>query len=217
MNARKLITLILSTATLIAPSVAHADEAIGGANYGPPPEAPATPSDMPAQRLALHVAPALFVPVGNLADATQALGGGLVGIDYRLSSHATFTLRGGYLAAVADQDQTIAGLHIKSSLDFAPVLGGVKWYIAQPNEGVFFATEGGAIFATGSTRMLGQAGNIPVNVALSGSSTNFGAGAYVGYETGRWDFRAGVLTLDVGHPSNSTGVMATASLSFAQF
>jgi hypothetical protein len=219
MKSRTLVSIILSTAALVAPSLAHADNS-DPTNYTPPPapaEAPAKPGDVPAQRLALHVAPAFFAPIGNLSDATQALGGGLAGIDYRLSSHATLTIRGGYLAALASQDQTIAGMRVQSSLDIAPVLGGVKWYILQPNEGFFFATEGGAIVAIGSTRVAGQAGNVPVTVNSSGSDTHFGAGAYLGIETGRWDFRAGMLTLDVGHVGNSTGVMASASLAFAQF
>ena len=51
----------------------------------------------------------------------------------------------------------------------------------------------------------------------SGSQTNRGAATSLGYQTGSGDLRAGVMSLDVGHASNSMGAMATAALSLAKF
>ncbi len=218
MNPRQLLCALLTTATLAAPSVARADNS-DPTNYTPPPapaEAPAKPGDMPAERLALHIAPAFFVPLGNLADATQAGGGALAGIDYRLSPHLVLTMRGGYVSTF-EQSRAIAGYTLKSSVDFAPFLGGIKWFFAEPNEGVFFAGEAGPVLAIVSMRVQGQTSATPVDVAASGSQTNFGAAASFGYQTGRWDLRAGVVSLDMGHASNTMGVMATAAIAFAQF
>ena len=106
---------------------------------------------------------------------------------------------------------------MKSSVDFAPFLGGLKWFLAEPNEGVFFAGEAGPVLAIGSSRILGSAGNVPINVQGAGSTTNLGAAASIGYQAGRWDLRIGALSLDVGHADKSMGAMATAALSFAQF
>ncbi len=218
MNPPKLLYTLLSAAALVAPSVARADMN-DPTNYSPPAapaEAPAKPGDMPAERLALHIAPAFFVPIGNLGEATQAGGGALAGIDYRVSAHFVLTMRGGYVSTF-EQDRTIAGLTLKSNIDFAPFLGGIKWFFAEPNEGVFFAGEAGPVLAIGSSRIQGSAGNMPINVQGSGSTTNLGAAASIGYQTGRWDLRAGVLSLDVGHADKSMGVMATAAIAFAQF
>ncbi len=219
MNPRHIICTLLTTAALALPSMASADTS-DPTNYTPPPapvEAPTKPVDgMPAERLALHIAPAIFVPFGTLADATQAGGGVLAGVDYRLSTSFVLTLRGGYVATF-EQERSVAGFTLKSSVDFAPFLGGIKWYLAEPNEGIFFAGEAGPILAIGSSRILGNAGNVPINVQGSGSQTNLGATASFGYQTGMWDLRLGAVSLDVGHADKSMGLMATAALSFAKF
>lgn len=218
MNPRTIVCAVLSTVALSLPSAARADNS-DPTNYTPPPapaEAPPQPGDMPAQRLALHIAPALFVPFGALADATQAGGGALAGLDYRLSPRFVLTLRAGYVSTF-EKDQTIAGFLVKSSVDFAPFLGGIKWFLAEPNEGVFFAGEAGPVLAIGTSRFQGSAANVPINVQGSASQTNLGAVASLGYQTGAWDLRLGALSLDVGHADKSMGVMATAALSFAKF
>src|SRR2546422_973143 len=85
----------------------------------------------------------------DAAGVTQMGGGALAGLDVRLSPRFVLTLRGGYVSSF-EKEQTIGGLSMKSSVDFAPFLGGIKWYLAEPNEGVFFAGEAGPILAIGS-------------------------------------------------------------------
>ena len=219
MKPRSLISVILAAAAVALPSIAHADDS-DPTNYRPPPapaEAPTKPADpMPDERFALHVAPALFMPFGALADATGAVGGALAGLDYRISSRFVLTFRGGYVSTF-EKEQPVAGLTMKSSVDFAPFLGGLKWFLAEPNEGIFFAAEAGPVLAIGSTRIQGGAANVSVDVRGSGSQTNLGGAASFGYQTGSWDLRASLVSLDLGHADKSMGLMASASLAFAQF
>ena len=85
MNPQNVIRILLSTAALALPSIAHADT-MDPTNYSLPPapaEAPTKPADgMPGERVALHIAPVFFVPFGSLADATQAGGGVFAGLDW---------------------------------------------------------------------------------------------------------------------------------------
>lgn len=220
MNPRNVICLLLSTSALALPSLASADNS-DPTNYTPPPapaEAPTKPGDdgMPADRLALRIAPAVFVPLGSLADATQMGGGVFAGLDYRLSQHFVLTMRGGYVTTF-EQEHSLGGFTMKSSVDFAPFLGGIKWYLAEPNEGIFVAGEAGPVLAIASARFQGSAGNTPINSQASGSQTNFGSAASLGYQTHRWDLRASFVSLDLGHADKSRGVMATAAIAFAQF
>ncbi len=95
MNPRRIIYTLLTTAALALPSMASADTS-DPTNYTPPAPAEApTAHDAIPQKLALHLEPIAFVPVGSLGDVTGIGAGVMGGIEIRLSPSVSVTGRAG--------------------------------------------------------------------------------------------------------------------------
>jgi hypothetical protein len=218
MNRAVIAALVAATTTLVATSAtsAHA-EFVPEPPPAPTAEAPkADVRDPLAERFALHLDPVVLVPFGALSDATGIGAGAMLGGEYRVSPSLSFTGRVGYISGM-EQQRSVADFQLASSIDTAPFLGGIKYYVIEAQEGLFLSAELGAIYVHGTARVVGHAGSTNVDANASGSATNFGGLLSAGYQAGRWDLRAGLLAHDAQHIDSSSALVASVGCSFAQF
>ena len=188
-------TLILGTTSL-----AHADDS--------PPVADAAPAGRPS-RAHVDAEPAVALPVGDLAQVTGPALGGFVGGSYALDDRWEIVGRAGYLWGASTNLQ-VAGLSMGSSLSYAPVLAGARYYLLDPGAvRLYLAAEAGAVLVVASES--GTGGD------SSGSSLYFGGAASVGMQVDLLDLRAGLLTADVGHAGTSTSALMTLGFRFGAF
>jgi hypothetical protein len=153
--------------------------------------------------------PGVALPLGDLALATGPALGGFVGGSYALDDRWEVVGRAGYLWGASTKMQ-VAGVSIGSSLSYAPVLAGARYYLLDPGAvRLYLAAEAGAVLVVASENGTGGDG--------SGSSLYLGGAASVGMQVDLLDLRAGLLTADLGHAGTSTSALMTLGFRFAAF
>lgn len=208
MFARIATTAAFALALLIASRTARADEA-------PQPPA-ATPdktgaSEEQSPRVHIDAEPAIAIPFAPLATATGPGIGGLVGGGYTLSDRWELVGHAGYLAGASTSTQ-VAGVSVSSSLSYAPLLGGVRYYFVDP--GVvrpYLMVEAGPVLVSSSV----SAGSSDSSGSSSASSLQVGGAASLGLQLDIIDVRAALFNADVGHAGNSASTLLTLGFRFA--
>jgi hypothetical protein len=155
------------------------------------------PDEMPVERTALAVAAVPVLPIGNFGDAFAFGIGATIGVDYAVHPHVQVLGRTGYVHHLPK-----AG--IDASLGALPIWAGAR-YTFGVGDGAYL--EG----TTGPTVLFGRLGNV------SDSEVKLGAALGGGYRIARLDVGARFVFWDVGHASDSMGLMATAGFTFASF
>jgi len=116
-------TLALVAASLLGTTTALADDA------PPTPAGGEEPRPVPSQEAPhtyrLLAEPVVTVPLGAFAQVTGPGVGALIGGDYRLSDAWRLTARAGYVQG-SETSIPVAGLSLKSSVSYAPVLAGAR-------------------------------------------------------------------------------------------
>jgi len=182
------------------PSEAPASAAPGDAN------APA-----PKPSVVLDAAPAVALPYGDLVNATGPALGGMFGLSYSLDDRWDFVAQGGYLAGATASYQ-LAGVTASSSLSYAPMLAGVRYYFSGPAFVRLFAlAESGVVVVNGSSSASSGVGSS----MTSGVSPYIGGSASIGMQFDILELRAGLLTADIGHPGTSTSGLLSLGFRFA--
>jgi hypothetical protein len=200
---------ILALATLAAPRSARADEALAT----PPASPDKTGSEAMPPRFHIDAEPSAALPIGSLAAATGPALGGFIGVGRTLDDRWELVGHAGYLAGTATSLQ-IAGGSVSSSLSYAPLLGGVRYYLTDPSAIRLYAmAEAGVVLVNGSSTAVGN----DVAAADSGSSVYFGGAASIGLQLDVMDLRAGLLTADLGHAGSSTSGLLSLGFRFASF
>jgi hypothetical protein len=146
MNRSFIAALVAATTTLVATTATSAR-----ADFVPePPPAPteeAAPKadvrDPLVDRFAIHLDPVVNVPFAPLSDDTGIGAGAMLGGEYRVSPSLSFTAHCGYISGM-DQRRRVADFQLASSIDTAPVLGGIKYYAVDAQEGLFLSAEFGS-------------------------------------------------------------------------
>ncbi|HEX8796608.1 MAG TPA: hypothetical protein VF765_36910 [Polyangiaceae bacterium] len=191
----------LALILLLGPSLARADEA------PPPPDAAAVVEGPP--RVHIDAEPGVALPLGDLAHVTGPAIGGLVGGGYTLGDRWELVGRTGYLWGTSTRLQ-VPGVSVGSSLSYAPVLAGVRYWVLDAGTIRPYAmAEAGAFLVIAGTT--GSGGD------TSGSSLYAGGAASLGLLVDVLDLRVGLLTADLGHAGTSTSALATLGFRFAAF
>jgi hypothetical protein len=203
---RSLIAATLFASLMLSSSIALADESD---NRTPAPPAPTVASTH------MGVAPIVMLAVGARSDSAGPGLGAAIELERALGVSMSVTGRVAYLHCL-DQTQTIlAGTGaITTSQDLVPVFVGLKYYPAN-ERGFYLAPELGIVYASSSASGTATVGGGSVNTAVSGSGTSVAAAASAGLALGRWDARAGMVALDLGHPDTGLAVMASLAYAFA--
>jgi len=187
------LTLILGTTSL-----ARADDS--------PPVPDAAPGTHPS-RGHVDAEPGVALPLGDLATVTGPALGGFIGGSYALDERWEIVGRAGYMWGASTKMQ-VAGVSMGSSLSYAPVLAGARYYLLDPGAvRLYLAAEAGTVLVVSSESGPGGDG--------SGSSFYVGGAASVGLQVDLLDLRAGLLTADLGHAGTSTSALMTLGFRFA--
>jgi hypothetical protein len=213
-HAALALTLALGLVTL-APAARGAEAPSTGRQL--PNDATAAPSRS-GDDSSFRIAPFVLVPIGRFEKATGVGVGALVGFEYRAAKEVAFTGSVGYVAGL-DRVAEAGPLRLSSSVSALPVLGGAKWSVqgAAP-EGLYLAMQAGVFMLTANAQVSGGTGPLEsANMRASNSTMRFGGGMFVGYQLGRFDLRAGALTLDFGSADASTSLALGASYSLVDF
>lgn len=175
-------------------------------------EAPAAPATTEAKpRAHVDAAPVAALPLGDLASSTGPALGGMLGVSYDLDDRWDLVFHGGYLAGATTSYQ-LAGVSVSSSLSYAPVLGGVRYYLVDPGAiRPYASAEAGAMFVNASSSASSGAGS----AAGSGVSTYLGGAVSLGLQLDVLDVRAGLMTADLGHAGTSTSGLLSLGFRFA--
>ena len=172
--------------------------------------AEATPSST-KPRVHIDAAPVAALPIGDLASATGPALGGMLGVAYDLDDRWGLVFHGGYLAGASTSYQ-LAGVTVSSSISYAPVLGGVRYYFVDPGAIRPYAlAEAGAMFVNVSSSASSSAGS----AGGSGESTYLGTTVSLGLQLDILDLRAGLMTADIGHAGTSTSGLLSLGFRFA--
>jgi hypothetical protein len=172
--------------------------------------AEATPSST-KPRVHVDAAPVAALPIGDLATTTGPALGALLGVSYDLNDRWDLVFHGGYLAGATTSYQ-LAGVSVSSSLSYAPLLGGVRYYFVDPGAIRPYAmAEAGAMFVNVSSSASSSVGS----AGASGESTYLGTTASVGLQLDILDLRAGLMTADIGHAGTSTSGLLSLGFRFA--
>jgi len=172
--------------------------------------AEATPSST-KPRVHIDAAPVAALPIGDLASATGPALGGMLGVAYDLDDRWDLVFHGGYLAGASTSYQ-LAGVTVSSSISYAPVLGGVRYYFVDPGAIRPYAlAEAGAMFVNVSSSASSSAGS----AGGSGESTYLGTTVSLGLQLDILDLRAGLMTADIGHAGTSTSGLLSLGFRFA--
>lgn len=186
---------------------AKADEAPGAPATSPD---KAAASDQ-APRVHIDAEPAVAVPIGNLASVTGPALGGLVGGGYTLGDRWELVGHAGYLAGASTSAQ-VAGITVSSSVSYAPLLGGVRYYLLDPGAIRPYAMAEAGVILVSSAASAGGGGS---SASSSDSSVYFGGAASLGLQLDVIDLRAGLFTADLGHAGTSTSGLLTLGFRFA--
>jgi len=174
--------------------------------------AEATPSSTSTKpRVHIDAAPVAALPMGDLASATGPALGGMLGVAYDLDDRWDLVFHGGYLAGASTSYQ-LAGATVSSSISYAPVLGGVRYYFVDPGAIRPYAlAEAGAMFVNVSSSASSSAGS----AGGAGESTYLGTAVSLGLQLDILDLRAGLMTADIGHAGTSTSGLLSLGFRFA--
>jgi hypothetical protein len=192
---------------LVAPRVARANEPTPATT---PPDK-ATSQESP--RANFDAEPAVALPMGDRANATGPALGGLIGGSYGLSDRWELVSHAGYLAGAATSTQ-VAGVSVSSSVSYAPLLGGVRYYLVDPgNIRPYAMAEAGVVLVSVSSSASATQGS----ASDSGSSVYLGGAASLGLLLDVVDVRAALMTADLGHAGSSTSALLSLGFRFAEF
>jgi hypothetical protein len=202
MIARTIQVALALTLLVASTSPARADDSTPVAPGGAPVEHPS--------RTRIDAEPGFALPLGDLARTTGPALGGLVGGSYVLDSRWDLVGHLGYLAGTSITAIQVAGVSVGSSLSYAPVLAGARYYLLDPGAvRLYLMAEAGALVVVESET--GTGGD------SSASSVYLGGAASAGMQLDVLDLRAGVLTADLGHAGTSTSALMTLGFRFASF
>jgi len=199
----------LVSAVLLGSHLASAEEA---APDGPA-SADASPATEAAPPLRLDAAPAVALPMGDLASATGPALGGLVGGSYAVSDVWDVVGHLGYLAGATTSVQ-VSDVSLSSSLSYAPLLGGARYYFTDAGLLRPYAMgELGAVLVVSSASASAQ------GASGSGSASNgyLCSALSLGAQIDILDLRAGLFTADVTHADTATSALLTLGVRFASF
>jgi hypothetical protein len=157
----------------------------------------------------LRLEPAVFLPVGDLSVAHGPGVGGLAGFQHQIIPALTLTGRAGYIAG-SEKTIGVGNTSLSASLNMLPVLAGARINFLQRPTGPYLAGELGGIFVTERAR-------VPRYSEGTNSEVYFGGYLGLGYDFGIVDLRVGTLTLDLGRPGQTTGVMASIAVNLVSF
>ncbi len=172
------------------------------------PKAPVTPPKA-------HFGAALTaaIPLGDLGSATGPALGALLEWTYDLDDRWSLAASGGYLAGGTTTTQ-VGDASVTSSLGYAPLLGGVRYYFSDPGFARVYALgQAGIVFVNTSTSASSSAGT----AQASGTPNYFGSAAWLGVQLDFVHLRAGLLTADLGHAGSSSSALLSLGFTFASF
>lgn len=122
----------------------------------------------------------LGLPLGDFGDLAKMGFGASVRYDKEIQDKLSWTATGGFLS-YSNKDQ--GGTSISGSTTMIPIMGGVKYYFNESNNGLYAGADLGLVFASFSA-------DIPGFGSYSTSETKFGFAPGVGYRVSSFDFSA---------------------------
>lgn len=201
--------IAIALALVAASQSAFAEEPPAAPAAVAPAEAPSSPTATP--RAHIDAAPVAALPLGDLATVTGPALGGMIGISYELADRWELVFHGGYLQGATTSYQ-LAGVTVSSSLSYAPVLGGVRYYFVDPGTiRPYASAEAGAMFVNASS----SAASGAASAGASGETTYLGTTVSLGLQLDILDLRAGLMTADLGHAGTSTSGLLSLGFRFA--
>jgi hypothetical protein len=159
---------------------------------------------------ALGVDGAVVLPIGDWSDISGLGIGALVAGHYDLSPQLAVTGRVGYIHHLS---KSVGGSDF--STYEIPVLGGIKYRLGDPGEGMYLGAEAGLV-------SLGARAEVEnpftgESESVSDSDIEIGLTAGVGYETGDFDLRGQVFFPSLDHIDDLIGIMGTVGYRFSRF
>lgn len=212
MRVKKLCSMIVGIVGafgLMGSAVARADSAPPGAPPAAPPAAAAptetpvaaasAPMATPDTKMQLGADAAFVLPLGNFSDAAGVGLGALLRYEYNVIPQLNITGRAGFIYHLS-KDLPLGS----TKLWTIPILVGAKYDIAQ---GFYGAAELGLFYNHVSV-------DVPGFGSASDTTTKFGGGVAAGYRFGDLEARVGLQWWDLGHMSDTMGLVASVGYSF---
>lgn len=174
--------------------------------------APAAEVSTSGAKNALGADVGVLIPIGDLADYTSLMIGGVVKYEMDVTPRIGVTGRVGFFYGLS-KSTSVGGSSVSQGISVLPVWVGGRYYIMGGGEGLHAGLE------LGINELMARASGSVAGIDVSGSSskTKFGFDIPIGYKIGDLDIQAQYSFLDVGAPDLDMAAGVTVGYNFLKF